>query len=177
MIETARLVLRRWRPEDQAPYAAIMGDPRVADWLGGAPSVEDIGERIERLNAALDRQGFGRLAIERREDGRLIGHCGLMPVGPALPEAGGVEIGWALAPDAWGRGYAAEAARAVLDDGFARLGLGEIVAFTTTGNLRSQAVMGRLGMARRPERDFDHPMFAKDHPLCRHVVYVAARPA
>ena len=90
-----------------------------------------------------------------------------------VPE--GLEIGWALAPDAWGAGFAVEAARAVIADGFARTEAVEILAFTGTANLRSQAVMRRLGMARAAERDFDHPALATDHPLRRHIVYVAPR--
>ena len=87
-----------------------------------------------------------------------------------------IEIGWRLARAAWGGGYATEAARALLTHGFEELGLTEIIAFTADTNLRSQAVMERLGMARDEARDFDHPGLAADHPLRRHVVYVAQAP-
>lgn len=117
------------------------------------------------------------MAVERRNDGKLIGHCGLART-PAdnkpLPE--GLEIGWALAPHAWGAGYAVEAARAVIDDGFVRHSVSEILAFTGAANLRSQAVMVRLGMTRAADRDFDHPGLADDHPLKRHIVFVASKP-
>jgi ribosomal-protein-alanine N-acetyltransferase len=87
-----------------------------------------------------------------------------------------VEVGWRLVRTAWGHGFATEAARAAIDDGFSRVGLPEIVSFTARSNLRSQAVMERLGMERDENRDFDHPKLAPDHPLRPHVVY-ATRPS
>lgn len=82
-----------------------------------------------------------------------------------------VEVGWRLARDTWGRGYATEGARAALQFGFEELCLPEIVSFTTSGNTRSRSVMERLGMTHSPSDDFDHPLFSQDHPLCRHVLY------
>jgi RimJ/RimL family protein N-acetyltransferase len=171
VIATARLILRPWRREDVAPYAAMMADPEVAGPIGGVIDAEEAALRLEAFQAALDDHSLARLAVERRADGRLIGHCGLAPIPEQLPPAPGFEIGWALARDAWGQGYATEAAQAVLADGFDRQGLAEILAFTTVANLRSQAVMGRLGFVRRRELDFDHPRFAPRHPLCRHLVF------
>jgi RimJ/RimL family protein N-acetyltransferase len=100
----------------------------------------------------------------------LIGAIGLSRV-RELPFAPAVEIGWRLAPAYWGRGYATEAARAVLDDGFGRLGLAEIVAFTVPANRRSWRVMERLGMTRDSADDFDRPRFPEGHPLRRNVLY------
>ena len=176
MIETERLILRDWGDADLEPYADIMVEPEVGMWLGGPFSRTQARERVVRFRASLAETGLGRLAVERRSDGRLIGHCGLAPTAAdqAMPQ--GLEIGWALAPEAWGAGYATEAARAVIADGFARQDAAEILAFTGTTNLRSQGVMQRLGMLRMPERDFDHPLLAPDHPLRRHVVYAALRP-
>ena len=175
MIETERLILRNWGDADFEPYADIMVEPEVGTWLGGPFSREQAHERVARFRASLIDTGLGRLAIERKIDGRLIGHCGLAPTPPDQPMPQGLEIGWALAPAAWGEGYATEAARAVIDDGFARHDPAEILAFTGTTNLRSQGVMQRLGMVRMAERDFDHPLLAPDHPLRRHVVYAALR--
>lgn len=177
MIETERLILRDWRDEDLEPYADIMVEPQVGEWLGGPFTREQAHERVVRFRASLADTGLGRLAVERKSDGRLIGHCGLArtPTDPPTPQ--GLEMGWALAPDAWGGGYATEAARAVIDDGFIRYGPAEVLAFTGTTNLRSQGVMQRLGMLRMPERDFDHPLLAADHPLRRHVVYAVGRPS
>lgn len=176
MIETDRLILRSWRDADREAYADIMVDPEVGHWLGGPFTHEQAHDRVDRFTESLSATGLGRLAIERKADARLIGHCGLAPTptGTAMPQ--GLEIGWALAPHAWGSGFAVEAARAVIADGFARTDAPEILAFTGTQNLRSQAVMQRLGMIRMAERDFDHPALAADHPLKRHIVYAQLRP-
>jgi RimJ/RimL family protein N-acetyltransferase len=176
MIETERLILRPWRGADIAPYAAMMADPEVGYWLGGTRSGDEANAQIDRFDAHLAAQGFGLMAIERRSDGAFLGAAGLEALTPDSPLAPGVEIAWRLARAAWGAGYATEAARAVLDDGFGRLGLREIVAFTANSNVRSRAVMERLGFTRSPDRDFDHPALAADHPLRPHVVYALARP-
>ncbi|HEX3367514.1 GNAT family N-acetyltransferase [Phenylobacterium sp.] len=176
MIETERLILRAWRDADREPYADIMVHPEVGPWLGGPFTREQAHARVDRFTASLAETGLGRLAVERKADDRLIGHCGLAPSPVAETVPQGLEIGWALAPEAWGSGFAVEAARAVIADGFARTEAPEILAFTGTANLRSQAVMQRLGMIRMAERDFDHPSLAADHPLHRHIVYVAPRP-
>lgn len=175
-IETERLVLRPWREEDREPYVAMMADPQVSDWLGGPFTRDEALARIARNAAALGEHGYGRLAMARRADGVFIGYCGLMPIADELPFDGGFEAGWSVIPSAWGLGYATEAAGAVFADGFSRLGLAEILAFTGEANQRSQGVARKLGMRRAPERDFDHPGLARDHPLRRHVVFVASRP-
>jgi ribosomal-protein-alanine N-acetyltransferase len=98
---------------------------------------------------------------------------GLHRVDPALPCAPAVEAAWRLHPDVWGRGFATEAASASLRYGFEVGGLEEIVAFTTTLNVRSQAVMTRVGMVRDLGGDFDHPSPPEGSPLRRHVLYRA----
>jgi RimJ/RimL family protein N-acetyltransferase len=176
LIETERLILRGWTDADREPYAEIMVHPDVGQWLGGPFTRQQAYERVERFSASLAETGVGRLAVERRADGRLIGHCGLAP-SPAfegVPQ--GLEIGWSLSPDVWGAGYATEAARAVVADGFARPGVAEIFAYTGETNLRSQAVMRRLEMVRAADLDFDHPGLPADHLLKRHIVYVTPRP-
>lgn len=168
-LTTARLLLRDWRPDDLAPWAAMNADPQVRahfpDLLTPAQSAASMG----RFQAALERQGYGLWALEVRDTGAFVGFTGLDPVDDDVP-LGGVEIGWRLARAAWGHGYATEAARACLGYGFGALGLPEIVSFTTTTNLRSQAVMRRLGLRRDPGADFDHPAVPAG-PLRRHVVY------
>ena len=177
MIETDRLILRRWRDADRAPYAAMMADPEVGDWLGGAVTGADADAQIDRAESELETSGWGYLALERKADGAFVGRAGLRPIYDHLPLAPGIEIAWSLARAAWGQGYATEAARALLEDGFTRRGLDEILAFTGQPNRRSRAVMERLGMVRDPARDFDHPRLAQGHPLRRSVVYVASRAA
>ena len=175
-LETERLILRPWRTNDEAPYAAMMADPEVGLWLGRTLDAGESRAQIGRFSEHLAEHGFGFLAIERRDDGVLLGAAGLLALRPDNPLAPGVEIGWRLARHAWGAGYAVEAARAALDDGFGRLGLDEIVAFTAVSNARSRAVIERLGMLRAPERDFNHPALAVDHPLRAHVVYAISPP-
>lgn len=102
---------------------------------------------------------------------------GLMHMGPELPPGPAIEVGWRLAPDAWGHGFAAEGGAAALAWGFANLDAVEIIAITAVGNLRSRAVMSRIGMTEQPERAFDHPGLAADHPLRRHLVYGADAPS
>jgi RimJ/RimL family protein N-acetyltransferase len=174
-ILTDRLRLRDWRQADRAPYAAMMADPMVGDWLGATLTEAEAVAHIDRLGAGLADSGFGLMALERRADGVFLGAAGLAPLKPDNPIAPGVEIGWRLARAAWGRGYASEAAAALLAHGFDRLELAEIVAFTATGNLRSRAVMARLGMTRRPDLDFEHPALSLGHALRPHVVYLAKR--
>ena len=176
MIETERLILRRWRASDLAPYAAMMADPEVTYWLGGGQTRAEAEAHLKFLEETLEAKGFSILAIERKADGLFIGSAGLAEVREDIPFAPAVEVGWRLARHAWGHGYATEAARAAIDDGFARVGLGEIVSFTAASNRRSQAVMERLGLVRDPTRDFDHPKLAAGHPLRPHVVYAALRP-
>jgi RimJ/RimL family protein N-acetyltransferase len=177
-LETERLVLRRWRPEDVPAYAAIMADPAVADWLSGPLSHEESEDQVRNMEAQFESLGYGRFAVELKGAGALVGAVGLNPLGTdydPTPVGGSIEIGWRLGQPFWGRGLANEAARAVLADGFERLGVAEIVAFTAASNLRSRAVMARLGFARQDWRDFDHPKLAMDHPLRPHVVYAVSK--
>jgi RimJ/RimL family protein N-acetyltransferase len=176
VIETERLILRPWREADREPYAAMMADPEVGYWLGGPFEAASSGARIDRFDASIAERGFGRYAVERLADQALLGHCGLAEIGAQLPVAPGVEIGWAIRRDSWGQGYATEAARAVLAEGLGRLNLLRILAYTSEGNARSQALMAKLGFERRQKLDFDHPALAEDHPLRRHAVFVAEAP-
>lgn len=173
MIETPRLILRRWKDSDRPAFAAICADPEVMQWLGGVLSPEQAGQRIDRVEATFEAVGYGRFLIERKSDGAFLGWCGVMPCHESVtPIAGQPEIGWRLIRAAWGEGYVTEAARAALDDAFGRVGLREVLAYTSKANLRSQAVMKRLGLSREPQRDFDFPNTpAGEDPTS--VVYVA----
>jgi RimJ/RimL family protein N-acetyltransferase len=173
VIETERLILRRFRDEDIEPYAAMMADPRVADWLGGVRSRARCEANLHAWADDWARLGYGLLAITRKADGIFIGMAGLHTLDASYnstPVAGATEIAWRLAFRAWGQGYAVEAARAVVADGFERVGLREIVALTAQSNLRSQTVMARSGFLRQAHLDFHHPNLPPGHALRRHVV-------
>ena len=173
MIETPRLILRRWREADRAPFAAINADPEIAHWLGGQRFASRADRAVDHYNAAIDARGFGRFAVERRNDGELVGAIGVMPASPDEPV--GFDLGWRLARSAWGQGYAAEAAGAAMADAFHRADVTEITAHTAALNPRSIALMERLGMIRDAARDFDHPELAEGDPLRRQLVYFVRR--
>lgn len=169
-IDTPRLRLRQWRASDVVPFAAINADPRVMEFfpeLMRPPESRAVARRIRDLIA---ERGWGLWAVEVRGGARFIGFVGLHVPAPELPCSPCVEIGWRLAPAHWGKGYATEAARGALEAGFARLGLDEIVSFTASLNLRSQAVMQRLGM-RRDAHTFEHPAVPPGSALREHVLY------
>lgn len=175
-LRTERLLLRRWRTEDRAPFAELNADPEVAQYLGGpltAAASDELVDRIERTFAA---RGFGLWAVEVTATGAFVGFTGLSVPSFEAHFTPAVEVGWRLARSAWGHGYATEAARAALRYGFTAAGLTEIVSFTAAANTRSRAVMERLGMTRDPADDFDHPRLATDHALHRHVLYRLAEP-
>lgn len=168
-ISTERLIMRSWRESDLAPWAAMNADPEVRRYVGPLLTPGQAEAWVLNFQDDLDRRGFGFWALEVRASGDFIGFTGLDIVEEEMPVTG-VEIGWRLARSAWGHGYATEAARAALEYGFGILTLPEIVAITMAANLRSQAVMERIGMTRDPAEDFDDPDVAQPS-LRRHVVY------
>jgi RimJ/RimL family protein N-acetyltransferase len=177
IVETERLLLRNWWPEDRAVYLATCNTVAVTKHLNGPASPEDIDAAFARIAASQREQGFSFWAIERKADGALLGYCGLRICDDLdRPVHGEVEIGWRLREDAWGQGYAREAAQAALDWAWANLDVERVVAFTVPANEPSWRLMERLGMTRRPDLDFAHPKFAPDHPLSAHITYVAERP-
>ena len=171
----SRVRLRAWQPSDLEPFAALGVDPEVMRWLGGPidrHASDAIAGRIAREMAEL---GFGLWAVEVPGVAEFIGFVGLQVPGFTADFTPCVEVGWRLAREWWGRGYASEAACASIDHGLDVLGLGEIVAFTSVHNLRSRRVMERVGMVR--DREFDHPSVPPGHELQRHVLYRIGRPA
>jgi ribosomal-protein-alanine N-acetyltransferase len=175
-LRTERLVLRRWRDADREPFAEMNADPVVMEHFFSRPTRAESDDLIDRVEATFDRDGFGLWAVEV-EDGRFAGFIGLWPTPPELPFSPAVEVGWRLAQHAWGRGLATEGARAALADGWERVGLDDVVSMTTTTNLRSQAVMRKLGMTRDPAEDFEMAKIPVGHPLRAHVLYRLARPS
>jgi len=176
MIETERLILRPWRDEDSGALLRQASEPEVLRYLGAAPTADDIAARIARQSAHQARLGHCFWAVERREEGDLIGLCGLQPAPAGTPIEGDIEIGWQLSAAHWGQGYAREAAEASLAWAWENLSVPRIVSITVAANRRSWALMERLGMVRRPDLDFLHPKLADGDPLKPHIAYVKDRP-
>lgn len=174
MIETERLILRGWEAGDRIPFRAMGRDPRVMETLGPLQSAAEADAVIDRQNGFLASHGYCFWAIERKDDGAFLGFCGIKPGAQGTPIEGEVEIGWRLAFEHWGRGYAREAAQASLDWAWAK-GIDSVAAITTPANVRSWGLMERLGMTRSPGDDFYHPM-AIDR-LKAHITYRIARSA
>jgi RimJ/RimL family protein N-acetyltransferase len=170
-IRTDRLRLRRWLPDDRAPFAALNADPRVVEFLPGALSREQSDALADRIEAHFERHGFGLWAVEIPGINHFAGFIGLSIPSFEAPFTPCVEIGWRLDPEHWNRGYATEGARTVLEFGFRSLQLDEIVSFTVPANRRSRRVMEKIGMIHSPADDFDHPALPEGHPLRRHVLY------
>jgi RimJ/RimL family protein N-acetyltransferase len=124
-----------------------------------------------RIRAELDQRGFGLWAVEAPGEAEFIGFTGLSVPRFEARFTPCVEIGWRIAKEFWGRGYAPEAAGKALAHAFEGLGLDEVLSFTAVGNHRSRRVMEKLGMTHDPAEDFDHPNVAADHRLRRHVLY------
>ncbi|GAB2968877.1 GNAT family N-acetyltransferase [Frigoribacterium salinisoli] len=173
VLTTTRLLLRRWRDADRGPFAALNADPVVMEHFPATLTQERSDAAVEHIEAAFERDGWGLWAVERRDDGVLLGFTGLSRPGQLPHLEGQVEIGWRLAAHAWGQGYATEAAREVLRFAFAPDGadLDAVVSFTAATNERSQALMRRLGMTRDPADDFVHPALPIGSPLRPHVLY------
>ena len=171
-IRTERLLLRRWRDEDRAPYAEMNQHDEVVEFLQGRTTPDVSNAFIDRVEAHWDEHGWGLWAIEVPGVAPFVGFTGLWPATHVLGYESR-EVGWRLAREQWGHGYATEAAREALRFGFRDTGFDEIVSFTVPANVRSRAVMERIGLEYVEGGDFDHPRVdAAAYPqLVRHVLY------
>jgi RimJ/RimL family protein N-acetyltransferase len=174
-LESARLLLRQWRDEDLPAFAAMCADPQVMRYFPAPLSRLQSAALIGRIRGHFAEHGFGLWALERKDTGAFIGFTGLGVVGFDAPFTPATEIGWRLAREHWGLGYASEAAWTALRCGFDRLALDEVVSFTTDTNMPSQKVMQAIGMHHDSADDFEHPKLACDHPLRHHVLYRITR--
>lgn len=166
-----RLLLRRWRDSDREPFARLNADPEVMAHFPGVLDRAASDALADRIEAHFAKHGLGLWAVEVQGGEPFIGFVGLVHVVLDTHFTPAVEIGWRLARSSWGQGYATEAAREACRVAFEELRLPEIVSFTVPANLRSRAVMDRLGMNHDARDDFDHPKLAEGHPLRRHVLY------
>lgn len=174
-ITTERLLLRPWYDDDLPFFAALNADPRVREHFPNTLSRLESDAEAARIRIGLAKRGFGLWAVEVPGRVPFAGFVGLSEPHFQAHFTPAIEIGWRLAFDHWGKGYAIEAATAVLAHAFGSLALKEIVSFTVPANIRSRAVMERIGMTRSPADDFDHPNLPDGHPLRRHVLYRLSR--
>ncbi len=174
-MRTARLLLRRWREADRAPFAALNADPEVMAHMPALLSRAESDAVVDRIEAGFEANGFGLWAVEVIDGPAFIGFVGLSRPSWEASFTPCVEVGWRLSRAAWGQGYATEAAKAACDLGFREHGLAEILSFTVPANVRSWRVMERIGMVRDPAEDFDHPRLAEGHPLRRHGLWRLGR--
>jgi len=171
---TSRLRLRQWRESDREPFAALNADPAVMEFFPSLASRESSDASIDIWQSQFSSQGWSNWAVEVLESGQFIGFVGLSVPRRVLPFSPCVEIGWRLARSAWRHGFATEGGRAALQVAFERIGLSEVVSFTSLMNVRSRAVMERLGL-RNAHQDFEHPGVPEGHALRPHCLYRITR--
>ena len=170
-IRTGRLILRNWEERDRELFHRINSDDGVMEFFDFRRDRAAADAVMDRMREEIARDGYGWTAAEIAATGQCIGFIGLHQVEvPGLAAAGTYEIGWRLAPEFWSKGFASEGAGALLAFGFDQLSLNEIISFAVWSNVRSTAVMERLGMHRDPSADFDHPRVLDPH-LKRHLLY------
>ncbi len=171
IIKTERLILRPWKESDFEPFALMNADPHVREFFPSLLTKNESNEMANQFKKLIETQGWGLWAAEVPGEAPFIGFVGIAQVPFEAHFTPAVEIGWRLAYEFWGKGYATEAAKVVMNFGFNQLKLEEIVSFTVVKNIRSRHVMEKLGMTHDPADNFDHPRISKDSPQLKHVLY------
>lgn len=179
-LETEQLRLRSFKPEDEKVMLAINQDPKVMEYFPSMPDANETRAFLARNQQQQAQYGYSLYAVEHKACGNMIGFVGLNRVGFAIPSLvpgtpGLIEIGWRLAQSHWGRGYATEAAKAVLHYAFATLEIHELISFTATINHASRRVMEKIGLRHNLVDDFKHPAIDATSPLHDHVLYRLSR--
>lgn len=169
-LETSRLKLRQWRKSDWPAFAKLNADSKVMRYYPFTLTAEESNALAEKFTSLIAGRGWGFWAVEVKNIHDFIGFVGLHETTYALPVTPCVEIGWRLAKEHWGNGYATEAGWAVLKLAFEKLGLTVVYSFTSVANRRSRAVMQRLNMI-NTNNNFKHPMLQEGHPFSEHVLY------
>ncbi len=170
-IETERLILRDWGDDDLAPFARMNGDPLVMEYLPRVLDEKTSARHMQEFQKHFKVHGYGLYAVEIKETGEFAGFVGLNTVDFKSHFTPAIEVAWRLDYEYWGKGYGSEAAKAVIDHAFNKLGLRELVAFTVHDNNRSRHLMEKIGMTYDQKGDFDYPALKKGHPLGRFVLY------
>ena len=169
MLSTERLILRRWLNSDTQPFIEMNKDAEVMKYFPKTLTDGESLEMLERINLHFEKNNFGLFAVENKSTKQFIGFTGF-----AIPTFDTfftpcVEIGWRYKKEAWGHGFATEAANACLKYGFNNLGFDKIVSFTSSLNKNSENVMKKIGMTYLA--DFNHPKIKAGHILCKHILY------
>jgi RimJ/RimL family protein N-acetyltransferase len=173
-LETDRLVIRSWNlsEDDRQVFHELNSDKQIMHYFPFRRSREVADKVLEKIITVAVADGYGWAAICIKDSGQPIGFAGLSKVNFEVDFTPATEIGWRLIVRHWHKGYASEAATALVAHGFEDLCLDEIVSFALPANTASIAVMQRLGMRRDPSRDFDMPgIDDADAELRRHVFY------
>ncbi|MFV2058172.1 MAG: GNAT family N-acetyltransferase [Thiohalomonadales bacterium] len=174
-IRTDRLLLRQWCHDDYTPFATLNSDAEVMRYFPSRLNRKESDALASRIEALIAERGWGFWAVELIAQNSFIGFVGLHETTYEIPVTPCIEIGWRLAQEYWGNGYATEAARASLDVAFTKLNIETIYSFTAVSNVKSRAVMEELNMVNM-QRNFDHPMVPQDSPLREHVLYKIKNP-
>ncbi len=173
-LKTKRLILRQWKDEDFEPFAQMNADPRVMEYFPSVLTREESIQMAKRMQSKIEERGWGWWAVSAPGVAEFIGFIGMNNVDKSIFPvhfAPTIEIGWRLALDYWGKGYAVEGAEMVLEYGFQTLNIDQIVAFTSAQNMRSRRIMEKIGMHHDPKDDFDNPKIKENDQLRRHVLY------
>lgn len=170
-IKTKRLLLRQWKESDLDPFAQLNADPCVMEFFPSVKTFEESSKEYEAILEHFKKHGYGWWAVSAINHSDFIGFIGLRYIDFPAAFTPAIEIAWRLSHKYWGKGYATEGANASLQYGFEILNFPEIISFTSIINIRSQAVMKRIGMHHDPKDDFDHPKLPKEDRLSRHVLY------
>lgn len=168
--ETQRLILRQWKESDFKPFSDMNSDEQVMEFYPSLLSQEQSNEMALRCQSLISERGWGFWALEEKSTNCFIGFTGLHIPSHDLPFSPCVEIGWRLTPERWGQGLVTEAAQAALGVAFTKLDLDEVVSFAAKDNVRSLAVMKRLGMLKQSS-SFEHPALPIGHKLREHELY------
>lgn len=169
-LQTKRLTLRSWKKTDYGEFAKLNSDPEVMKYFPATLSREESDSLADRISTLIDKNGYGFWAVEEHNASQFIGFVGLNIPAYELPVKPCMEVGWRLARPYWGQGYATEAANASLDFAFTELEQKNVYSFTAVPNIKSRAVMQRIGM-QNTNRYFEHPEVPENHPLREHVLY------
>ncbi len=175
VLQTDRLILREWCPDDAPAFAQINADTKVMEFFPSTLSRHESDQLIAKASQQIVDYGFSYWAAELKTNQNLIGFIGLQRYEDGLPFAPCVDIGWRLASKYWGQGLATEGARATLNYGFEQLGIDEIVSMTSIHNFASERVMQKIGLIKEPAH-FMHPKLDVSDPLAEHVLYRLKRP-